>query len=285
MQSLEDLGYFCVDNLPPALLPSFIDFLCESHKKNVITGFKNKDDQMSKDIYYVALVVDVRGKGFFPPFVSSLTKLAEDDRIEYRLLYLEANDAVLIQRYKTTRRTHPLTMDGSLVSGITAERHMLAEVKSLAHQIIDTSLFGSGDLKQAIFSYFIREGQRTFSFMFISFGFKYGLPMDADLVFDVRFLPNPYYVESLRPRTGRDAEVHDHVFKSDITVKFVYYLQELLLFLLPQYKEEGKQQLMIAIGCTGGRHRSVAIIEYLVSYFNERKNICYSIHRDIRKDG
>lgn len=271
IRSLEDLGYFCVDNLPPALLADFIDVLIGSDKYPFLS----------------AIVFDLRSKDFFPTLWIALDKLKQSCQrgVIYHFLYLDASDAVLIQRYKSTRRSHPLSVPGgSLLEGIRAERSLLAEVRSQAYSVIDTSSFRPLDLKQVINARFAALGQKTFVVTFLSFGFKYGLPMDADIVFDVRFLMNPHYVDALRSHTGRNRLVRSYVLKDQMTHGLLQRLRDLLDFLFPQYEAEGKQQLMVAIGCTGGRHRSVVVVDCLMEHFQTRL-ACRVVHRDMQKGG
>jgi UPF0042 nucleotide-binding protein len=248
VQSLEDLGFFCIDNLPPILLPKFAELLEQSKGK----------------LRRVALVIDLRGREFFSSLFESLDTLEKHHGIQYHILFLDASDQT------------PL-------DGITQERKLLEEIKGRAHQIIDTSSLKPAELKEKIASRFGSVDTNQFSVTFMSFGFKYGIPIDADLVFDVRFLPNPHYVESLRPHTGRDQDVFDYVMKWEETKQFLEKLEDLLHFLLPHYHREGKTQLVIGIGCTGGKHRSVAISEYLCQKFRKQAH-CQVIHRDMEKD-
>nr|WP_231877857.1 RNase adapter RapZ [Ferroacidibacillus organovorans] len=268
VQSLEDLGFFCVDNLPPALIRKFSELLL--HSANAVRR--------------VALVCDLRGGAFFDQLFDSLTEL-EEHEIEYQILYLEADDETLVRRYKASRRKHPLSANGRLVDGINRERELLKEVRERAHVILNTSRLRPLELKDLLTERFRAGGDDpVFSVNVISFGFKYGLPIDADLVFDVRFLPNPYYVEALRPRTGQDPEVYDYIMGFQQTEEFVRRWFEMIDFLLPQYENEGKSQIIIGIGCTGGRHRSVALAERLREHLQARRAVTVT-HRDVGKDG
>lgn len=268
VQSLEDLGFFCIDNLPPILLPKFAELLEQSKGK----------------IHKVALVIDLRGRDFFSSLFDSLDALEKWHDIRYQILFLDASDQALVRRYKETRRRHPLTPDGTPLDGIAQERKLLEEIKGRAHQIIDTSQLKPAELKEKIASRFSQIDQSGLAVTFLSFGFKHGVPIDADLVFDVRFLPNPHYVDSLRPQTGKDQDVADYVMKWTETKQFLEKLDDLFQFLLPQYSREGKTQLVVGIGCTGGKHRSVAIAEYLFHKFKDRER-CRVTHRDIEKGG
>jgi len=247
IQSLEDLGFFCVDNLPPSLLPKFLELMRES---------KNK---MNK----VALVMDLRGREFFEQLIHILDELQHYSWLTPHILFLDADDATLVRRYKETRRSHPLAKSGLPLDGIRNERKLLEELKARAQTIINTSALKPKELREKITEKFSNSRQNLFTVNVVSFGFKHGIPIDADLVFDVRFLPNPFYIEQLRPKTGLDQDVYQYVMKWSDTSKFLEKISDLLSFMLPLYKREGKSQLVIAIGCTGGQHRSVAIAKYL----------------------
>jgi len=261
---LEDMNYYCMDNLPPMLLPNFAE-LCKASTKSV--------DK-------VAVVVDIRGGIFFNDLFTSLNVLSENG-IKYSILYLDASDDELVKRYKELRRPHPLSTTGITLNGILKEREILKDVKQKSNYIIDTTNLKLGRLKEEIISIF-RDGKisHNLTISFVSFGYKYGIPNDSDLVFDVRFLPNPYYIESLKPLTGNNKEVQDYVMKYDISKALLKKLKELLEFLLPNYIAEGKTNLVISIGCTGGKHRSVTIANKLADYFgNENYRVTVS-HRD-----
>ncbi len=267
VQALEDIGYFCVDNLPPALLPKFVELL------------KDPDHHTTDK---VALVMDLRGREFFDQLGSSLDQLMTTPSIIPQILFLDATDSALVTRYKETRRSHPLSPTGSPLKGIEMERSLLAQVKGRAQLIYDTSDLKPKALREKIIKQFRQNEQEGFSVNIESFGFKYGIPIDADLVFDVRFLPNPFYIESMRPLTGLDKEVSSYVLKFNETTEFMLKLIDLVSFMLPQYKREGKRQLIIAIGCTGGQHRSVTLAEYLTNYFKDQYDTNVS-HRDVEK--
>lgn len=267
VQALEDIGYFCVDNLPPALLPKFVELL------------KDPDHHTTDK---VALVMDLRGREFFDQLGTSLDQLMSTPSIIPQILFLDATDSALVTRYKETRRSHPLSPTGSPLKGIELERSLLAEVKGRAQLIYDTSDLKPKALREKIIKQFRETEQEGFSVNIESFGFKYGIPIDADLVFDVRFLPNPFYIESMRPLTGLDQEVSSYVLKFNETTEFMVKLIDLVSFMLPQYKREGKRQLIIAIGCTGGQHRSVTLAEYLANYFKDQYDTNVS-HRDVEK--
>jgi len=264
MHAFEDMGYYCVDNLPPQLLPKFIE-LCEQSSK----------------VDRVAAVVDVRGGHFFDQMEQFLTSLAHPARI----LFLEADSSTLVRRFKEIRRNHPLTPEGSIEQGIEQEQQRLAKLRAKADVLLDSTAMTASDLRQKLFSLFAREGEqgKKLNVSVVSFGFKYGLPMDADLVFDVRFLPNPHYQEALRDLTGHEKVVRDYVMGWTMTHQFLQKLKDLLSFLIPCYVEEGKTQLIIAVGCTGGKHRSVTIASMLATFFTDMGQNVTTLHRDIEK--
>lgn len=269
VRSLEDLGFFCVDNLPPVLIPKFAELIEQSKGK----------------IAKVALVIDLRGREFFTALEESLGYIKNHFTIQCEILFLDATDSVLVQRYKESRRRHPLAPEGMPLDGIKLERKMLHELRMSATQVIDTSNMKPAQLKEKIISRFSHLESSNLSVNITSFGFKYGIPIDADLVFDVRFLPNPHYIEQLRPHTGRDSDVYEYVMKWPETQQFLSKLLDMLHFLMPQYHKEGKSQVIIAIGCTGGKHRSVAIAEYLGRMLgtSETESVRVS-HRDEGRD-
>ncbi|HEX7056335.1 MAG TPA: RNase adapter RapZ [Bacilli bacterium] len=269
VQSLEDLGFFCVDNLPPVLIPKFAELI----------------EQSKGRIGKVALVIDLRGREFFTALAEALNYLKENQTISYEIVFLDATDAVLVQRYKESRRRHPLAPEGLPLEGIMLERRLLEELKGMATQVIDTSGLKPMQLKERIVERYHQLHVKTIVVNVISFGFKYGIPIDADLVFDVRFLPNPHYIEHLRPLTGIHSDVYDYVMRWPDTQIFLQKLLDMLNFLIPQYLQEGKGQIVIGIGCTGGKHRSVAIAEYLGKMLdnNETEMIKVS-HRDADRD-
>ncbi len=268
VQSFEDLGYFCVDNLPPALIPKFVD---------LIEGSNGKMNR-------VALVIDLRGRKFFEHLFEAIDTISQSPNIKLKMhiLYLDAKDAKLVQRYKETRRSHPLAKNGLPLEGIRLEREMLEEMKGHSQQIIDTTDLKPIQLREKIIQRFALTERHPFTVNMVSFGFKYGIPIDADLVFDVRFLPNPHYIDHMRPKTGLDEEVSSYVLKWSETQQFNEKLQDLLNFMLPQYKREGKSQVVIGIGCTGGKHRSVTLAEYFGETFSD-EYVMHVSHRDIEK--
>jgi RNase adapter protein RapZ len=266
IQSFEDLGFFCVDNLPPTLLPKFLELMKESGNK------------MNK----VALVMDLRGREFFDHLFKALDDLVESAWVTPQILFLEADDETLVRRYKETRRKHPLAQEGLPLEGIQNERDLLADLKGRAQIIYNTSQMKPRELREKILTQFSANNKTIFTVNVMSFGFKHGLPIDADLVFDVRFLPNPHYIDHMRPKTGLDEEVSSYVLKWSETQKFLEKVTDLLSFMLPHYKREGKAQLVIAIGCTGGQHRSVTLAE-TVGHFYEKDFHTQISHRDIEK--
>ena len=241
MQSFEDMGYFCVDNMPPSLLPKFWELVKESGK-----------------ITKIALVIDLRSRAFFDEIMTSISGLDNTSFITTKILFLEASDDALVSRYKETRRTHPLAGDGRVYDGIVAERRLLQDIKVRAQKVIDTTTLSPRKLREEIMHTFSNGDTDIFTIQVVSFGFKYGIPIDADIVMDVRFLPNPHYIEELRPLTGQDHAVYDYVMSQPETKTFYHKFMELLDFVIPGYKKEGKSSVTIAIGCTGGQHRSVA---------------------------
>ncbi len=269
VQSFEDLGYYCVDNLPPELLTTFLTLMKDSAKK----------------ITRVAVVMDLRGREFFESLIESLDTLLEEEEISPRILFLDADDAALVRRYKETRRAHPLGPQGLLLEGIQLERQLLSEVKGRAQIVVNTSKLKPRGLRERITTEFSNMSSPTFSINVMSFGFKHGIPIDADLVFDVRFLKNPYYVEELRHKTGLQTEVSSYVLATEETQQLIMKLTDLLTFMIPQYRDEGKSQLVIAFGCTGGQHRSVTLAEYFGKLIGNNHHAVIS-HRDInhRKD-
>ncbi len=268
VQSLEDLGFFCVDNLPPVLLPKFAEILQQSGGK----------------IAKAALVIDLRGGEFFSALSEALDVLRQRNDLRVRIVFLDADDQTLIRRYKQTRRRHPLSTAASPLESIQMERQTLQSIKEQAQWIIDTSQLSPRELRDKLQAMLAAREEERLTIHIVSFGFKFGVPMDADLIFDVRFLPNPYYEEALRPLSGQDEPVFRYVMNAKGTDEFLRRLTDFVLYLLPQYAREGKSQLVIGIGCTGGRHRSVAIVEYLAQRLRAERYDARVEHRDIRKD-
>ncbi|MCD8910050.1 RNase adapter RapZ [Staphylococcus gallinarum] len=267
IQSLEDIGYFCVDNLPPILLPKFVELM----------------EQGNPSLQKVAIAIDLRGKELFKSLIQEIDQIKSNTNLIVDLIFLEASNEKLISRYKETRRAHPLNENGqrSLIESIDEERYLLSEIKSLANYTIDTSYMKPKELRKRVEDYFNRNDIDTFNISVTSFGFKHGIQMDADLVFDVRFLPNPHYVDDLRPLTGEDEPVYNYVMKWKETNIFFEKLMDLLKFMIPGYKKEGKSQLVIAIGCTGGQHRSVALAKRIGADLQDSFDYnVYVHHRD-----
>ncbi len=265
MNVFEDAGYFCVDNLPPEMIRGLVELFMHEGSK----------------VEHAAVVSDVRGGEFF----DTLTAVIEDIRtldVQHRVLFLDAEEQSLMNRYKETRRRHPLAPHGAIASGIAAERAVLEPLKARADFVVDTTGLSAAELRRRIASEFLpRENAGRLSVTFQSFGFKHGPPRDADLSFDVRFLPNPHYVPELRMLTGKDQRVVDYVARDGHLTDFYERLIPLLDFLLPQYQAEGKAHLMVAVGCTGGRHRSVAISEHLAARYRDRDDLFVEVaHRD-----
>ena len=263
---MEDMGFFCVDNLPAPLIPKFAELGMAG------TGEYDR----------VVLVTDVRSGTNFSALFQSLEAL-KGMKCPYRILYMDASDDVIIKRYKETRRSHPLAEEcDSLEGAIALERRMLAPLRERAEFVVDTSDLSTAKLRGELLRLFGRGSQEgAMAVSVTSFGFKHGLPREADLVFDVRFLPNPYYVQELRPRTGLDDGVRDYVFSGGAAGEFLEKLQDLVGFLLPKYVEEGKTALVLAVGCTGGHHRSVAIAHALAAYIRGRGYPVTESHRDL----
>ena len=265
VKALEDLGYYCVDNMPVGLLPRLMELLAH-------TGA----------IFKVAACVDVRERDFLKGFVPILGELrAAGYSVE--LIYLEASDDSLQRRFSETRRKHPLAPDESPAEGLKRERVLLDDVKSNADKVIDTTDFNVHQLRELIQDHFSGVSGEKMSVNVVSFGYKYGIPTDADLVFDIRFLPNPYFVESLKPLDGTDARIREYVLGSKETKEFLKRLKGFLEYLLPLYRTEGKSYLTIAIGCTGGRHRSVTVTDEIVKELHLAAILVRGRHRDIGK--
>lgn len=265
IQSLEDIGYFVVDNLPPVLLASFWDLMVNSD-----------------DFKKVAVVIDLRVKRFYKDFKSAISSIEDSGNARATVLFLDASDDVLVARYKETRRLPPLAENGRLLDGIQEERQVLSPIKNISNIIIDTSNLTPKQLKQKLFDNFSDQKRQQFSIQVLSFGFKYGLPIDADVVMDVRFLPNPFYIQELKPFTGLDRKVFDYVMEKEETQTFYSKLLDLLKTAIPGYIKEGKEKLTIAIGCTGGQHRSVSIAQQLARDLAKDYPVSVS-HREISR--
>ena len=270
LKMMEDMGYYCVDNLPISLIEKFAELALGSNQ-----GLSNQ----------VALGIDIRS-GQELPLLDKILERWRTDGIPFEILFLDASDEVLLKRYKETRRNHPLAGAGRIDEGIKKERECLAFLKKQANVILDTSMLLTKELRQELEKIYMEDG--TYDNLFVtvmSFGFKYGIPADADLVFDVRFLPNPYYVENLRPKTGEEKEIQDYVKQGGTADIFLGNLYDMLDFLIPNYVLEGKNQLVIGIGCTGGKHRSVTIANAVYEHLKQQKGLGVKLyHRDIEKD-
>lgn len=265
---LEDIGYYCIDNIPPQLIPKFAE-ICVNN------------GQMKK----VAIVTDIRGGELFLELDEGLNYL-KNNNMDTSILFLDSSDDVLIKRYKETRRKHPLDEQshGSLQDAIDAERKILASVREHADYYIDTSELSMGQLKETVYSLFLDNPNESMVVKVMSFGYKYGVSREADLVFDVRCLPNPFYIPELKHHTGMESCVSDFVMKYEQSRTLLSKLEDMLDFLIPLYIHEGKSQLVIAFGCTGGKHRSVTFAEAIYKYFSDKKMKCRISHRDINKD-
>ncbi len=269
LRILEDAGYFCVDNLPISLIEKFSELIYPGNM----------------EVTKVALGIDIRSGKAFGELAATLEDLTAAG-VGYEILYLDASDEVLVKRYKETRRSHPLALDGRVADGIHEERKRLEFLKKQADYIIDTSSLLTRELKQELDKIFVQNKNfKNLVITVLSFGFKYGIPTDSDLVFDVRFLPNPYYYEDLKKMSGNDKPVQDFVMGFEVSHRFLDKLIDMIQFLIPNYVLEGKNQLVISIGCTGGKHRSVTLANML--YERLRSNADYAVrieHRDIQRD-
>ncbi len=269
LKVLEDLGYFCVDNLPIPLMDKFAELTLNGNS----------------DIEKVALGIDIRnGKNL--AMIESILEGLVMQHIGYEILFLDASSECLIKRFKETRRNHPLSEGGRVEDGIEVERQMLYFLRKQANWVVDTSRLLTRELRSQLEDIFSKgEDYNNLYITVLSFGFKYGIPIDSDLVFDVRFLPNPYYIDELKYKTGNDKEVQDYVMAFDASKEFLLKLSDMIQFLIPNYIQEGKNQLVISVGCTGGKHRSVTMANALFSILNDKKKYGLKIeHRDIEKD-
>jgi UPF0042 nucleotide-binding protein len=268
IKCFEDMGFFCVDNLPTTLIPTFADLVARSN--HTITR--------------VALGVDVREGEYLTHLLDTLGELrGRGHAVE--VLFLEASEEALVRRYRETRRRHPLALDGNVVDGIRAERKALSTMREVADRIVDTSALTVHQLKDLLIEAYVAPGRRTgLTISLVSFGFKHGVPFDADLVFDVRFLPNPHFVEGLKRLDGRDAPVEEFVMSFEESRQLLAKIEDLLRFLLPLYRREGKAYLTIALGCTGGRHRSVTLVELLRRSLEGAGLAPVVRHRDIDRE-
>lgn len=268
VDALEDIGYFCVDNMPPKLMPTFAQLLLNSRER------RDK----------VAIVTDIRVGGSFGDLFNALVELREMN-CSPKILFVDASDDVLIRRYKETRRKHPLLekYNGSITEALAAEREILEPAKSIADYIIDSSYMTPTECKNRVCEMFMENPRNALKVHCISFGFKYGIPNDSDLLFDVRCLPNPFYVSELKEHTGLEAPVKDYVLKWEEAQGLAAKLCDLMDYLIPLYNKEGKSQLVISVGCTGGRHRSVVFAQLLKEHFDKLGCIATVHHRDMKK--
>jgi UPF0042 nucleotide-binding protein len=262
---LEDLGYYCIDNLPTKLIPRFVDL------------WTRKEVEIEK----VALVVDIREAGFAKEFPKVFLPIR--DKVQPYLIFLEASDEVLFKRFSESRRPHPLATQKSVREGITLERKRLAEIKNLADEVLDTSYTNLAELKEILTRQFLRKKGLSLQIVVVSFGYKHGIPLDSDLVFDTRFLPNPHYIDRLRSKTGRSKKVKEYVLQAKETQSFLIRLLRFVDYLIPKFEDEGKSYLTIAMGCTGGKHRSVVLADQLKEHLVKQKYRARTYHRDIFK--
>ncbi|OGD21807.1 MAG: RNase adaptor protein RapZ [Candidatus Aminicenantes bacterium RBG_16_63_16] len=262
---LEDLGYYCVDNLPAKLIPSFVDLWL----------------RRQVEIQRVALVMDIREPGFLTDLPAALEQIKK--KVTPHLIFLDASDETLLKRFSESRRPHPVTRRRSVIEAIRLERRRLAPIKNMADEVFDTSSTNIAQLKELLTRRLVKGRKPTLQIVAVSFGYKYGVPLDADLIFDTRFLPNPFYVDVLRNRTGKSRQVREYVLHPPETREFLSRLYGFLDYLLPKFIAEGKSYLTIAIGCTGGRHRSVVLAEELRDYLRKARYDIKVFHRDMIK--
>lgn len=262
---LEDWGYYCVDNLPAKLIPSFVDI------------WLRKEVEIEK----VALVVDIREPGFLKKFPRVLEEIKK--KMVPKLIFLDASDETLLKRFSETRRPHPLSRKKSVIEAIRLERKRLSPIKKMADEVFDTSNTSISQLKDFLSQRLVKRKKPALQILAISFGYKYGIPLESDLIFDTRFLPNPFYVDSLRGKSGRSGKVRNFVLGSPETQKFLRHLFRFMDYLIPQFVEEGKSYLTISLGCTGGKHRSVVLADELRGYLRKKRCDIKVYHRDIYK--
>jgi UPF0042 nucleotide-binding protein len=267
IKSMEDLGYFCVDNLPPLLLLKMVEL----------------GSQSDSGIEHLAVGIDVRGGEFFEDLNESLDEL-DRGGISYRIVFLEADDETLINRFKESRRSHPIPSQGGITQSIARERELLQTLRGRADIVIDTSRINVHQLREQLMNQYRSDGESMLlEISLVSFGYKYGLPLDADMVFDVRFLPNPYWVDELRELDGSDTRVRDHVMASDESKEFLDRVQALIQFLKEKFWREGRRYITLALGCTGGQHRSVVLVEELAARFKASGWTVNVRHRDMHR--
>jgi UPF0042 nucleotide-binding protein len=268
MRALEDSGFYCIDNLPATLIPTFVE-LCQ---------------HSTRGLAKVAIVVDIRGKEFLEGFQKVAQDLKNQGH-EVKILFLESTDEALIRRYSETRRSHPVEKERglSLPDAVREERGEMAFLREIADEVIDTSTLNVHQLRGAIMERLIPATAHHMKVTFLSFGYSYGIPTEADIVMDVRLLPNPFFISELRGLTGKDAQVRDYVLKQEETTPFIQRFSEMIEYLIPLYIKEGKSYLTIAIGCTGGKHRSVVITERLAEMLGQRNQRVTVRHRDVER--
>ncbi len=264
IQSFEDMGYYCIDNMPPNLLPTFLKLI-----------------QGVQKVEKLALVMDLRSQLFFEEIHDAIEYVEDKTSIESRIVFLDATDEELVSRYKETRRSHPLAKQGRTIDGISEERRFLDKIKLRSNEVIDTSKTTPRELRRILMDKFSNRETEPFHVELVSFGFKNGLPIDSDIAYDVRFLPNPYYDEELRPLRGTDKPVYDFVMRQPETEDFYNLFMNLINYSLPGYRREGKSSLTISIGCTGGHHRSVALVERMSKQIEAAGYPVNITHRDI----
>lgn len=270
IDALEDVGFFCIDNLPPTLFPKVVDMM-------------NSEDH---EMEHLALGIDIRSRDSFGQLIEEIKNVKLHKDIEFKLLFIDASDEKLVSRFKETRRAHPLTANLSLLESVREERKDTQELLNWASEVIDTTHLAPKELREKIRSHFIKEGITKFQVILKSFGFKHGVPIDSDIMFDVRFLPNPHYIDALRPYTGLDQEIQDYVWQWEASNVFYEKLYDLLSYAMPQFEQEGKSQVVISIGCTGGQHRSVAMVEKLAKDLEEQFDYKLQVtHRDASIEG
>lgn len=268
MNYLEDMGYYCIDNMPPALLESFMTL----------------ESQNRINLEKAAFVIDIRGRAFFKDLERTLDELRKDSK-DFKVLFLEATDEALVRRFKETRRVHPLSDGGTNSDAIQKEKKLLKNIRDNADYIIDTTNLKPMELQNKLLKMLSdsEDGKESFKITVQSFGYKHGMSMDADLVFDARFIPNPYYLRSMRELTGNNHKVREYVMKFEETQEFIKKTTELIEYLIPYYMKQGKMNLLIAFGCTGGQHRSVAMANEISDILREHGKHVTTVHRDITK--
>ncbi|MGX8797434.1 RNase adapter RapZ [Fusibacter sp. JL298sf-3] len=268
-KAFEDFGYYCVDNLPPSLIPNFIELI----------------EQSSENISNIALVIDIRGGKFFSDLQRNLSDL-RDRGYAFKIFYFEADDKVLIKRFKESRRSHPLDLAGRIEDAIAEEKRRLNVLKEKADYVINTSYLTHAALKKKLLKALDSDDQHLhMALTFMSFGFKKGIPLDSDFVFDVRFLPNPYYIEALRHLTGNQQEVREYVMNFDESKAFLDQIVQMLDFAIPFFTNDGRSQLVVAVGCTGGQHRSVSFANVLADHYEAQGFLTSKVHRDAKRVG